>query len=102
MIVSMFHVRVPAEAVPGFEQSWQSRAGQVDKMPGFRGLEVLRDGKEAGHYIVLTHWETRADFEGWANSPQFSSAHARSSAGGAGGAQGAGIDFFEVLETGKA
>lgn len=97
MIVSMFHVSVPAQAVEGFERSWQQRAGQVDKMPGFRGLEVLRDGATLGKYIVLTRWDTREDFEGWANSPEFSTAHARPSAGGPGGASGSGIEFFEVL-----
>ena len=99
MIISMFHVRVPAEAVAGFERSWQQRGGQVDKMPGFRGLEVLRDGQEAGKYIVLTRWDSRESFEGWANSPEFTAAHARSSSGGPGGAQGGGVEFFEVLES---
>ncbi len=44
MIVSLFHVQVPTEMVARFEQSWRQRAGLVDKMAGFRGLEVLRDG----------------------------------------------------------
>jgi heme-degrading monooxygenase HmoA len=71
-------------------------------MPGFRGLEVLRDGNEVGKYIVLTRWDSRESFEGWANSPEFVAGHARSSSGGAGGAQGGGVEFFEVLETGTA
>jgi heme oxygenase (mycobilin-producing) len=96
MIASLFHVRVPAEATQPFEQSWTKRAGLVDKMPGFRGLEVLRDGKEPGKYIVLTHWETREDFERWANSPEFMAGHARSAASGS-GAQGTTIEFYEVL-----
>jgi heme-degrading monooxygenase HmoA len=54
MIVSLFHVTVPAEAVAPFERSWQQRAGKVDAMPGFRGLEVLRAGETPGKYIVLT------------------------------------------------
>ena len=94
MIVSMFHARVPAEATARFEQSWRQRAGRVDGMPGFRGLEVLRDGSEPGHYIVLTRWEARADFEGWANSSEFTAGHARS---GGTGAQGGTVDFYEVL-----
>lgn len=106
MIVSLFHVRVPAEAVAGFERSWTMRAGQVDKMPGFRGLEVLRDGNEPGKYIVLTRWEAREDFDRWANSPEFVAGHARGGAqgGGAqgGGAQGGGVEFYEVLPTGGA
>jgi len=78
MIVSMFHVQVPAEMAGRFEQSWQQRAGRVDKMPGFRGLEVLRDGAAPGKYVVLTRWETREDFDRWASSPEFTAGHARS------------------------
>jgi heme-degrading monooxygenase HmoA len=98
MIVSLFHVTVPAEATAPFERSWQQRAGKVDAMPGFRGLEVLRDGQEAGRYIVLTRWDSREAFEGWANSPEFTAGHARSSAGGPGGAQGGGVEFYEIVE----
>jgi heme-degrading monooxygenase HmoA len=96
MIVSLFHVTVPVEAAERFEQSWTQRGGQVDKMPGFRGLEVLKDGATAGKYIVLTRWETRADFDSWAQSPAF--AHAHGSAGGS-GAQGGAVEFYEVLSS---
>ena len=93
MIVSMFHVQVPAPAIEPFEKSWSQRAGLVDSMPGFRGLEVLRDGETPGAYIVLTHWDSRQDFERWASSPAFQAGHAQSS----GSAQGTQIRFFEVL-----
>ena len=94
MIVSMFHVRVPEQAIAPFEQSWLQRAGRVDKMSGFKGLEVLRDGTEKGKYIVLTHWETKADYDRWASSPEFQAGHARS---GETGAAGAALEFYEVL-----
>ncbi len=87
MIVSLFHVTVPAEAAERFEQSWTQRAGQVDKMPGFKGLEVLKDGATPGRYIVLTRWETKADFDGWAQSQAFAHAHGST---GRTGAQGGG------------
>jgi heme-degrading monooxygenase HmoA len=94
MIVSLFHVQVPAEMVARFEQSWRQRAGLVDKMPGSRGLEVLRDGATPGKYIVLTRWDTKADFERWASSPEFAAGHARPSQSGA---QGGNVEFYEVL-----
>ncbi|HET8909029.1 MAG TPA: antibiotic biosynthesis monooxygenase [Ktedonobacterales bacterium] len=94
MIVSLFHVTVPAQAVELFERSWQQRAGKVDAMPGFRGLEVLRAGETPGKYIVLTRWETREDFDRWANSPEFVAGHART---GETGAAGGGVEFYEVL-----
>jgi len=94
MIVSMFHVTVPPQAMEPFERSWQQRAGKVDAMPGFRGLEVLRAGDTPGKYIVLTRWETREDFERWANSPEFAAGHART---GGNGVEGGGVEFYEVL-----
>ena len=96
MIVSLFHVTVPAEAVAPFERSWQQRAGKVDAMPGFRGLEVLRAGETPGKYIVLTRWETRDNFERWASSPEFAAGHART---GGNGAEGGGGEFYEVIES---
>lgn len=93
MIVSMFTVTIPPQAKEGFERSWQQRAHQVDSMPGFRGLEVLRDGNTSGRYLVVTRWDTREDFDQWVNSPEFMGAHAR----GTGDAQGGGIAFYEVL-----
>ncbi|HUY77174.1 MAG TPA: antibiotic biosynthesis monooxygenase [Ktedonobacterales bacterium] len=104
MIVSLFHVRVPEQATAGFEQSWTKRAGMVDKMPGFKGLEILRAGDEPGKYIVLTRWETRADYDGWASSPAFTAGHAHSSQAaqeGQPGAQPAGLEFYEVLTGGS-
>lgn len=94
MIVSMFHKRVPEQAIAPFEQCWQKRAGLVDKMPGFRGLEVLRHGNEKGVYVVLTHWETKEDFERWARSPEFQAGHART---GESGVAGGAVEFYEVL-----
>jgi heme oxygenase (mycobilin-producing) len=94
MIVSMFRVTVPTEAIAPFERSWRQRAGKVDAMPGFRGLEVLRAGATPGKYIVLTRWETREDFDRWASSPEFTSGHART---GDTGAEGGSVEFYEVL-----
>jgi heme oxygenase (mycobilin-producing) len=94
MIVSMFRMSVPAEAIVPFERSWQQRAGKVDTMPGFRGLEVLRAGDTPGKYIVLTRWETREDYDRWANGPEFVVGHART---GDTGAEGGGVEFYEVI-----
>ncbi|MFI5273069.1 MAG: antibiotic biosynthesis monooxygenase family protein [Ktedonobacterales bacterium] len=94
MIVSLFHVQVPPQATQGFEQSWAKRAGLVDAMPGFRGIDVLKDAQEPGKYIVLTRWESREDFERWANSPEFVAGHARGTQGA-----GTGIHFYEALPT---
>ncbi len=97
MIVSLFHVNVPPERAQAFEASWSRRAGMVDQMPGFLGMDVLRDGGKPGHYIVLTRWEKREDFDRWANSPEFVAGHRRVNSGEDNGAAPVGIEFFEVV-----
>lgn len=96
MIVNLFHVTVPADRAQAFESSWSQRAGLVDAMPGFLGMDVLRDGNQPGHYIILTRWATRADFDAWANSPQFIAGHRRSASGETGAAPMA-LEFYEVV-----
>lgn len=97
MIVSLFHVTVPAERAAAFERSWTQRAGLVDAMAGFRGMEVLRDGNQPGHYIVLTRWDARENFDAWASSPEFMGGHARTNAGQSGNPTGGNIEFFDVV-----
>jgi heme-degrading monooxygenase HmoA len=96
MIVSMFHVTVPADHAQAFEASWSQRAGLVDSMPGFLGMDVLRDGAKPGHYIVLTRWTARENFDAWVNSPAFTAGHLRSAAGDTGAAPMS-IEFYEVV-----
>jgi heme oxygenase (mycobilin-producing) len=97
MIVSFFHVTVPAERAQAFEASWSQRAGMVDKMPGFQGMDVLRDGDKPGHYVVMTRWAERANFDNWANSPEFTAGHRHTNSGDGNGAAPQGIEFFEVV-----
>ena len=99
MIVSFFHVTVPAERAAGFEASWSKRAGLVDSMQGFQGRDVLRDEAKPGHYVVLTRWATKADFEAWSSSPEFAMGHSHSNAnaGSPGAPAAGGIEFYEVV-----
>ncbi len=100
MIVSMFNVTVPEEAREGFERSWSGRAGRVDQMPGFRGLEVLRSQREPGRYVVLMHWDTREDFERWQESSAFAASHERTGQS-APGAQPGSVEVWDILDIGK-
>ena len=43
---------------------------------GFVSLEILRPA-DADRYVVLTHWESEADFEAWTDSEEFRDAHSR-------------------------
>lgn len=96
MIVSLFHITVPPERATAFEASWSQRAGMVDHMAGYQGMEVLRDGGTPGHYVVVTRWDAQEHFDAWRNSPEFNAGHSRQPSG-PGGPSPLAIEFFEVV-----
>ena len=58
-----------------FERRWKERKWSIANLPGFLGTEVLRPVK-GDYYVVMTHWRSEADFEGWTKSEAFGEAHA--------------------------
>ncbi|MFB6121941.1 MAG: antibiotic biosynthesis monooxygenase [Haloferacaceae archaeon] len=60
-----------------FEERFRARAGEIEDRPGFVSLDVLRP-VDADRYVVLTYWESEADFEAWTDSDAFREAHADS------------------------
>ncbi len=75
MYVVANRVPVAAEWREQFEMRFRARAGQVDRQPGFVRMEILRPEADDGVYVVLTHWQDKAAFEGWIGSPDFRAAH---------------------------
>lgn len=59
-----------------FETRVKNRPRQVDHQPGFRRVQLLRPGQTDDPYIVLTFWESRADFEAWVKADTFTAKHA--------------------------
>jgi heme-degrading monooxygenase HmoA len=78
MFVVMNRLPVNPERAELFEERFINRAREVDKMKGFVRNQVLRPGKPDDPYIILTIWESKADFESWVNSDEFKRGHARS------------------------
>lgn len=79
MITTMNRIFVDPAFAEQFEENFRNRAGLVDRMPGFVSNQLLRPTGEGEPYIVLTHWESRGQFEAWVRSPEFVQGHARSS-----------------------
>ncbi len=75
MYVVANRVPVAAEWRTQFEERFRARASQVDQHPGFVRMEILRPEACDGVYVVLTHWQDKAAFEGWIGSPDFRAAH---------------------------
>lgn len=78
MIVISNRIPVKPEHREAFEKVFSERANLVDRMPGFITFQLLRPTQPDDPYIVMTYWESMADFEAWTSSPEFKQGHGRS------------------------
>jgi heme-degrading monooxygenase HmoA len=78
MITVANRIFVAPEYAEQFEEAFRKRAGLVDGMQGFISNQILRPVNPGDPYIVLTHWNTRHDFEAWLRSDAFTQGHAKS------------------------
>jgi heme oxygenase (mycobilin-producing) len=60
-----------------FEERFRSRAGMVEKAPGFIRFELLRP-IQGDFYQVVTYWKDHESFEAWTSSQAFQRGHAPS------------------------
>ena len=79
--VSRSEISVPVSEMSALERAFQERARYVDAHPGFLGLELLRDIRGNGRYVLVTRWRSRADFSAYMKSGDHARAHERAHAG---------------------
>jgi len=60
-----------------FEELFGSRAGAIDRMPGFKFMEVLKPMDGASSYLIVSHWDSQDAFKDWTKSPEFLEGHKR-------------------------
>lgn len=72
--VVMNNIPVADDGKATFEDKFKQRQQNVDAMPGFQALRLLRP-KKGNTYVVMTQWASEADFENWKNSDEFKKAH---------------------------
>ncbi len=75
--VSRSEITVPVPEMAALEQAFAERAHFVDGHAGFIGLELLRDIRGNGRYVLLTRWQSRADFSAYMKSGDHARAHHR-------------------------
>lgn len=75
--VSRSEITVPVAEMPALERAFLERARHVDQHEGFLGLELLRDIRENGRYVLVTRWRSRADFRAYMKSGDHGRAHDR-------------------------
>jgi len=75
MYVVMNRVMLKSGWEDKFEARFRKRSGEIDKVPGFVSMQVLKPESEGAPFIVLTHWQDSAAFEAWVHSEDFKQAH---------------------------
>ena len=65
------------EYVERFEQLFATRAGAIDKLPGFHHMQVLKPKEDGGSYLVVSYWDSEDHFKAWTKSPEFMEGHKR-------------------------
>ncbi|KIL47339.1 antibiotic biosynthesis monooxygenase family protein [Jeotgalibacillus campisalis] len=68
------NIPVSEEGRPVFEHRFKSRAGLIDKEPGFIAIRVLRP-VNSDIYVVLTQWDSEDSFKNWQSSQAYNKAH---------------------------
>lgn len=75
--VAINHITAQPEYAPRMERLFQSRSSFIDNCQGFRSLRVLRPREDAREYLVITEWDSEADFIAWTNSAEFQQGYRR-------------------------
>lgn len=68
---------VAEEGVDSLEAAFRARLGEVDSFPGHLGLQVWRDDRQQGRYMMVTWWETADAFRQYMRSESHRRSHAR-------------------------
>ncbi len=95
--VSRSEITVPLPAAEALERAFVERARLVDTHPGFLGLQLLRDVRENGRYVLLTQWRSRADFTAYMKSGDHARAHDRPHPGLGPVGEGGKLEQFHVV-----
>ena len=77
MFVAMNRISCTPDYIEKFEHMFKTRAGEVDKMPGFHWVKILRPLKEDQPYVIMSYWDEKSQFEDWMKHEAFKLGHKR-------------------------
>ena len=60
-----------------FEELFGTRAKAIDRMPGFKYMEVLKPHDNEDSYLIVSYWDCAEHFREWTKSPEFIEGHKR-------------------------
>lgn len=70
-------LQIALEGTGSLEAAFRDRLGEVDDYPGHLGLQVWKDGRRPGRYLMVTWWQTEADFHRYMRSEEHRRSHDR-------------------------
>lgn len=75
--VVMSEIAVPTGGEHALEAAFRDRLGEVDCWPGFLNLQVWRDERDGGGYLMVSWWKSKEHFSGYMRSDAHRRSHAR-------------------------
>lgn len=75
--VAINYISCTPEYVERFEELFTHRAGEIDKLNGFRNMHVLKPNTPNEDYLIVSYWDTEEDFKTWTQSDAFIKGHKR-------------------------
>ena len=69
-VVSYLKLTPKPEFADQFQRELQELLGLVRAQKGFLQVEVLRPTDDANTYVIVSEWESEADFKAWEHSPR--------------------------------
>jgi heme-degrading monooxygenase HmoA len=75
--VAINYITVQPHYRDRFEELFSTRAGAIDRLPGFLRMHVLRPNREGAPYLIESHWTDEDAFQQWMKSPEFMEGHRR-------------------------
>lgn len=75
--VAINYIQCDAQYAERFETLFATRAHAIDRLQGFKSMQVLRPSNQSDEYLIVSQWESEADFKAWTKSPEFLEGHKR-------------------------
>ena len=70
-------LEVDPVGAPALEDAFRHRLGEVEQHAGFQRLEVWRDDRSAGSYVMVTWWDDESAFRSYMRSAEHKASHDR-------------------------
>jgi heme-degrading monooxygenase HmoA len=70
-------LKVDPVGAPALEDAFRDRLGEVEQHEGFQRLEVWRDNRADGSYLMITWWDDEQAFRTYMRSIEHKTSHER-------------------------